>query len=337
MEWVPTRAGNWIFHCHILDHITPAVERDEEARAHDLRDVEQHALDAMAGLVVGITVTDPAATDETPPADHRLRLVAHEELRGDGTAARGFALQAGAEPVTGTPTVPGPPLLLTRGETTEITVINQLTEPTTIHWHGLELESAFDGVAGWSRTGSRIAPLIGPGESFAVRIKPPRAGTFIYHTHMDETDQLAQGMIGPFLVLEPGETYDPEQDRVILIAGEQEGDYPVTINGSEQPAPITFRAGTEYRLRFIHITRGLPIDVALTQDGAPVRWTALAKDGANLPRALQLQSDAELRTQTGETFDFLWTPEAGDATLVVRYERFSEVAEVVLRQTFRVR
>jgi FtsP/CotA-like multicopper oxidase with cupredoxin domain len=268
----------------------------------------------------------------------RLRLVAVETVNGNGTAVRGFALAKSPEEAVAVPDVPGPPLLLTRGETTEITVVNRLSEPTTIHWHGLELESVYDGVAGWSRTGPRIAPLVAPGDSFAVQITPPRAGTFIYHTHMDETDQLAQGLIGPILVLEPGAEYDSERDRVFLIAGQTDGDYPVTINGWQRPPPATFRVGEEYRLRFIHITRGGVIDIALTQNDSPVRWRAVAKDGADLPEALRLDGGANIRTNTGETFDFLWTPaEPGEAMLSVRYKRFSDVEEVVLRQRLYLR
>ena len=337
MEWVPTRAGNWIFHCHILDHIVPAVERDGAAREHDLKNVEQHALDAMAGLVLGMRVIEDGSADGMGTPRQRLRLLALETLKDDGTAVRGFDLGARAE-AEGMPTVPGPPLLLTRGETTAITVVNRLSEPTTIHWHGMELESVFDGVAGWSRSGSRIAPLIAPGDSFAVRITPPRAGTFIYHTHMDETDQLAQGMSGPLLVLEPGDEYDREHDRVFLVAGQPDGDYPITINGQQEPTPATFRVGEEYRLRFIQITRGVPVDIALTRNGSPVRWRAVAKDGADLPEALRLAGDAAIRANTGETFDFLWTPtEPGEVTLSVRYERFFEINEIVLRQTLNLR
>jgi hypothetical protein len=49
-----------------------------------------------------------------------------------------------------------------------------IAQPTSIHWHGMELESAYDGVAGWARTGSRIAALIAPGDSFIVQMTPPR-------------------------------------------------------------------------------------------------------------------------------------------------------------------
>jgi FtsP/CotA-like multicopper oxidase with cupredoxin domain len=155
---------------------------------------------------------------------------------------------------------------------------------------------------------------------------------------MDETDQLAQGMFGPFLVLEPGAEYDPEHDRVFVIGGQIDGDYPVTINGKQEPPPATFSVGEQYRLRFINISRGANVDVALTKNGSPVRWRAVAKDGADLPETLLLGGDADIRTNTGETFDFLWTPtEPGEATLSVRYERFFEVEGVVLRQTLYLR
>jgi manganese oxidase len=338
MEWVPVRAGHWIFHCHILDHVRPSMERDEAEGAHDHMHVEQHALDAMGGLVLGITVTEDGSSEPYGPPHQRLRLVALETLNDDGILVRGFALGKDGSDIADTPSVPGPPLVLTRGETTEITVVNRLSEVTTIHWHGLTLESVYDGVAGWSRTGSRIAPLIAPGDSFAVRITPPRAGTFIYHTHMDETDQLVQGMFGLFLVLEPGAEHDAEHDRVFVIGGQLEGDYPVTINGQREPPVMRFRAGETYRLRFIHITQGVEPDIALTRNGTPVRWRAVAKDGADLPEALQLEVNAEFSTGTGETFDFLWTPvEPGETTLSVRYEGFFVLGEVVLRQALSVR
>jgi FtsP/CotA-like multicopper oxidase with cupredoxin domain len=338
MEWLPTSVGNWIFHCHILDHIVPAIERSEAARVNDVHDVEQHALDAMAGLVLGITVTSPVAMARDTVADRRLRVLAQERDHADGTISRGFVISGDADPPADSVAVPSPPIVLTRGRTAAITVVNRLSEPTTVHWHGLELESVFDGVAGWSRTGPRIAPLIQPGDSFAVRITPPRAGTFIYHTHMDETDQLAQGLIGAFIVLEPGRTFDPELDRIFLIGGQAEGGYPVRVNSGAAGSPAPFEAGAEYRLRFVHITRGVDLDIALLQDGTPVSWQAVAKDGADLPPALRIRGPARIHTNTGETFDYLWTPmRSGTATITISYDLFLERQQIELTHTLRVR
>jgi manganese oxidase len=317
MEWTPTRAGNWLMHCHFVGHIVPGEPRDEATRAHDLHDVTHHAMTAMDGLVLGITVSDTAGVAVLPPLRQRIRLIAQERLvPGEDALVRGFVLQENARPQAENITVPGPPLVLTRGERTEITVVNRLTEPTTIHWHGMELESVFDGVAGWSRTGSRVAPLVASGDSFVVSMTPPRAGTFIYHTHMDETEQLESGMYGPLLVLEPGASYDPEVDRVLVVGGSVEGW--LTLNGQAEPEPITLEAGTEYRLRIINIHKEATVDIALAVDGDPVHWRALAKDGADLPPASRREQRAEVRMGVGETYDFLWTPTApGEATLRV--------------------
>jgi FtsP/CotA-like multicopper oxidase with cupredoxin domain len=92
--------------------------------------------------------------------------------------------------------LPGPTLALRRGEPVEITLVNHLPEATAIHWHGMELESYYDGVHGWSGAGTRVTPLIEAGRSFTVRFTPPHAGTFIYHTHLHDEHQLTSGMYG---------------------------------------------------------------------------------------------------------------------------------------------
>ena len=93
--------------------------------------------------------------------------------------------------------IPGPMLELEQGRPAAITVRNRLAEPASVHWHGMELPSYFDGVAGWSGAGAMRAPLIAPGDSFTARFTPPRAGTFIYHSHVAEARHLASGMYVP--------------------------------------------------------------------------------------------------------------------------------------------
>ena len=82
-------------------------------------------------------------------------------------------LTEGDVPADGkTITSPGPTLVLHRNEPVEIIVVNRLPEATAIHWHGMELDSYYDGVHGWSGTEQRLAPMIEPGESFTVRFTP---------------------------------------------------------------------------------------------------------------------------------------------------------------------
>ena len=107
--------------------------------------------------------------------------------------------------------------MLKRGEPVSIAVLNKLPESTAVHWHGIELESYYDGVAGYSGEGKRIAPAIEPGESFEARFTPPRSGTFIYHTHVDEVRQQQAGLAGPLIVVDDPASYDVEHNVVLAI------------------------------------------------------------------------------------------------------------------------
>jgi FtsP/CotA-like multicopper oxidase with cupredoxin domain len=198
----------------------------------------------------------------------------------------------------------------------------------------MELESVFDGVSGWSRTGSNVAPLLAPGDSFTVAFTPPRAGTFIYHTHMDEGAQLRTGLYGPLIVLAPGERWNPATDLVFMFGDAVDRDsVGVAINGRREPAPLDLRVGTTYRLRLINIHPAGAALVDLAEDSTAVAWRALAKDGADLPAASRVEAPARLRRfGVGETYDFAWTPgRPMDAVLSVRIEG------VLRQQLLRVR
>ena len=104
--------------------------------------------------------------------------------------------------------------------------------------------------------------MIEPGGSFVVRFTPPRAGTFIYHTHLHDYRQLSSGLYGPLIVTEPGETFDPATDHVIVLgrsglASEEpsllaEPDS-VVMNGERAPR-FVWKAGARHRVRLINIT-----------------------------------------------------------------------------------
>jgi len=204
------------------------------------------------------------------------------------------------------PSLLGPPIILTRGEPTEIEVKNQTTNPTAIHWHGIELESYFDGVPGWTGSGQQTTPPIAPGGSFVARMTPPRAGTFIYHTHWHDRKQIQNGIYGPLIVLEPGQKYDPDLDRTFVFSMGKYAPFGVLLlmNGNPQPDITELRAGTRYRLRFINIClEEADLRVRLTVNDAPVQWKVIAKDGMDLPPAQIKVSTAEMGITVGETYD----------------------------------
>jgi manganese oxidase len=311
LTWTPPQPGNWLFHCHVLAHISPGLRlRPADKEPSFAQGESHHAMDGMAGLVLGINVLPSraaAATQSDLPL-RRLRLVAKiQPGRYGKDPGFAFALQEEAgqfiEPAG---RIPGPPIVLARGQPVEITVSNRLPEPTSVHWHGMELESYYDGIAGWSGTPGHIAPMIEPGASFVVRFTPPRAGTFIYHTHLDDIRQLSSGLYGPLIVLEPGQSLDPERDRIMLVSVRGPSDNtPILLNGDGDPGPIELKQGVKYRFRFINITPHDPLlTVSLLAGSSPVTWRAIAKDGADLPVPQATERPARQTVSVGETYDF---------------------------------
>jgi FtsP/CotA-like multicopper oxidase with cupredoxin domain len=163
---------------------------------------------------------------------------------------------------------------------------------------------------------------VNAGDSFAVRFTPPRAGTFIYHSHFDEERQLGSGLYGPIIVLEPGTRYDPDTDRSWILSqgGPTKGARRarVTLNGSRSPV-VEMRANSLYRIRLIHIAASLPLRFSILRDTVPVAWRAVAKDGADLPPGQALVRPARQIIGVGEAYDFEFTPETpGELRLVAK-------------------
>jgi FtsP/CotA-like multicopper oxidase with cupredoxin domain len=328
LVWVPERPGNWLFHCHLPDHFrasgplgmpraapTPHMATNGHAAMN-------HALGEMNGLVLGVVVRGKRATTTSDAVEmrppHDARLVIRPSAGGAATQPfYEFVLSKDRRdppPDSGLHT--GPTIVVVRGEPVRITVVNALDVPTSVHWHGIELESYYDGVPGFSGAGSRLAPLIAPHDSFVVRFTPPRAGTFIYHTHVDENTQQLAGLAGALIVLEPGLTFDSTTDHAILITTPpvwEDELRSVLINGHASPAPLVVRAGVAQRLRLINMTVRRPgARVELWRDTTLLNWRALAKDGMELPATRQVQQAARSVVSIGETLDFEFVPRAGD-------------------------
>ena len=274
----------------------------------------------MAGLAVGISVHPGADWTEPKRGKARqLRLFVQEgPRRPSGTRSLGFVVQRGASaPRPDSVEIPGSVLVLTRNQPTDITVINRLREPAAIHWHGIELLSYSDGVAGWSGEGQHVAPAIMPGDSFVAHLTLPRAGTFMYHTHLNDLEQLGSGLYGAIVVLEPGQRFDPRRDHVYVVGWDSPSPDPprFIVNGDSQPAPLELEAGVPHRFRFVNIGLALPVGFSIFQDSSLVKWRRLAKDGADFPANQVRVVAASQQVQVGETYDFEWTPERGQYEL----------------------
>jgi manganese oxidase len=148
---------------------------------------------------------------------------------------------------------------------------------------------------------------------------PPRAGTFMYHTHAHEVAQMGGGLYGPLLVLEPGQQRDTTTDRVLLLS--TSGPFaqsPPNVNGDTTVAPLELRRGTTYRLRFMAIAPHDTKIIRLLADTVLQRWRPVAKDGATLPPHQAVRRGARLAMGTGETWDVELTPsEVRELTLEI--------------------
>ncbi|EPI4820696.1 multicopper oxidase domain-containing protein [Vibrio alginolyticus] len=106
--------------------------------------------------------------------------------------------------------IPAPVIRCRQGEKVIIRFTNKLSEPTTIHWHGLRIPIEMDGVPFLSQQ-----PIM-PGETFVYEFTPPDAGTFWYHPHMNSVKQLGMGLVGLIVVEEAEPVQFDEEHEVVL-------------------------------------------------------------------------------------------------------------------------
>ena len=145
--------------------------------------------------------------------------------------------------------IPGPTLHFRAGDKVRIYYNNHLDEASTVHWHGLIVPNSMDGVGGLTM------PPIMPGETMVYEFKIPETpGTFMYHAHMNDMEQVAKGLSGAFIV-DPRDGGDGryDQDHIMLL-NNINGHY--LINGKEFPNidPWLVRKNDLLRVRMINIS-----------------------------------------------------------------------------------
>jgi FtsP/CotA-like multicopper oxidase with cupredoxin domain len=204
------------------------------------------------------TALAPRVALAQPPV-HKLRLAAARQ-----------SLVGGAHPATEVwtynGTVPGPVLRYRQGERLRIEVENALDADTTVHWHGIRLPNAMDGVPHLTQP-----PIAAKGGRFTYEFDLPDAGTFWYHPHLGSPEQVGRGLYGALIVEERA---PPAVDRDlvwVLSDWRLDGDASlvanfgnamdsshagrigntVTVNGAIQES-FPVRAGERIRLRLIN-------------------------------------------------------------------------------------
>jgi manganese oxidase len=206
--------------------------------------------------------------------------------------------------------VPGPELRVREGDTVRITLRNSLPVPTTIHWHGINVPNAMDGVAGLNQ-----AP-VEPGEEFVYEFVATPAGTRWYHSHTDAALQVPMGLYGAIIVepREPITSYDREYTLILtewdteLTPGvasgtEERGPGDRMLRGGELGADLFLVNGRMHgAIPPLRIAKDERILVRLIHAGAiphPIHvhghsFRIVATDGHPVPPAAQLTKDTVL-------------------------------------------
>lgn len=153
-----------------------------------------------AGLAAGAGVALPARLTATTGAELRLRPAPATAafFGADGPRARVWGYNGA---------VPGPEIRLRQGAGLRVSVDSDLAQDTTVHWHGLRIPHAMDGVPDLTQ------PPIAPGARFVYQFDVPDAGTFWYHPHVRGSEQQGRGLYGALIV---EEAVPPRVDRDVV-------------------------------------------------------------------------------------------------------------------------
>jgi FtsP/CotA-like multicopper oxidase with cupredoxin domain len=190
---------------------------------------------------------------------------------------------------------PGPELRVRQGDLVEVTLVNEdIEDGVTIHWHGIDVPNAEDGVAGLTQNTVR------PGERYTYRFRAEQTGTYWYHSHQVSSEQVRKGLFGAFIV-EPREPEDAREITVMAHSWESGEGRVATIGASDTLEREAVAPGTPVRLRLVN-TDSYPVTFSLT--GTPFKVAAIDGTDLNAPTNL---TDTRLKLAAGGRYDVTFT------------------------------
>ncbi|MGP6173604.1 multicopper oxidase family protein [Corynebacterium sp. A21] len=250
----------------------------------------EHAAHGAARVTGAVGITELVA-DPTRPADVRLVLAARTAVlnNSNGGSFTGYTLNG---------STPGPEIRARAGDLIEVVLRNLDVEGgTTLHWHGIEVPGAMDGVAGITQD------AVKPGESFTYRFIAEDPGTFWYHSHQVSHQQVLGGLFGA-LVIAPHADSPPIPDTTMLLHTYPGGSR--TIGGTTGESRREAAPGTTLRVRSINSDN---LSTYLWVSGSAARLLAL--DGREL-NGPELVGEQKIRLAAGARVDLEVTvPEEG--------------------------
>jgi FtsP/CotA-like multicopper oxidase with cupredoxin domain len=238
------------------------------------------------------SVTDMIA-DPVRPADLRIDLVTRQQMLAVGDRSiRGFTING---------TSPGPEIRARQGDLIEVHLRNEsVADGVTLHWHGVDVPNAMDGVAGVTQDAVPV------GGEFTYRFIADQTGTYWYHSHQVSNPQVAGGLLGS-LVVTPKSGIAQQVD-VSATAHSYGGIR--TINGKAEDLRVPARPGELVRVRVINTDNG-PMKI---WSSGPYRL--LAVDGSDVHRPTEV-SDRSVTLTAGARADLeARVPENGEAVRI---------------------
>jgi FtsP/CotA-like multicopper oxidase with cupredoxin domain len=224
----------------------------------------------------------------------------------------------GREAWTFNGSVPGPELRVNQGDRVQVTLINQLPDATTIHWHGVQLPNAEDGVAGVTQD------AVPSGDTYTYEFVAREAGTYWYHSHQQTAQQLPRGLFGPLVVLPSDSRAAQQRDYTLTLHGSSGQ---VSINGVTDNLQLDALPGETVRLRLINAVDagmdGGPESPLLV--GAPYYIVALDGRDLNAPSAL---GPTRIPLGMGQRADLVFTMPASGSVRLIDSELIGETSLV---------
>jgi FtsP/CotA-like multicopper oxidase with cupredoxin domain len=218
-----------------------------------------------------------SVADLTGPKDRKadvtIELVARKQVfhLASGRRVDGYTFNG---------TSPGPTITVTEGQLLEVHVRNaDVPDGMTVHWHGVNLPNAEDGVAGVTQN------AIAAGSSYTYRFVANHAGTYWYHSHQVSHEQVLGGLFGALVVLPRGATAG-SADVKDVVAVSHTYDGVRTLNGHEHAVPVEAAPGQQVRVRIVN-TDNLPLTAWA---GGPWRLTAIDGYAVHGPTPVSGQS-----------------------------------------------
>jgi FtsP/CotA-like multicopper oxidase with cupredoxin domain len=234
------------------------------------------------------------------PDAHRHGRLSVADLKGpSGRADTAVTLTAREENggYTLNHTTPGPEIRVRQGQLLEVTLVNEsVPDGVTLHWHGVDVPNAEDGVAGVTQD------AVMPRQSYVYRFVAPDAGTYWYHSHQVSDDEVRRGLFGALVVL-PATPVAAAVDTVVAVHtyhGRR------TVNGHPGTSPLAAKPGELVRARLINTDAG-PIRAWVT--GADYRVVAV--DGRDVHAPTPVGNAAVLVTAGGRVDVEFSVPDSG--------------------------